>query len=96
MFKNGKLKIFPRQFFRKNFNNPASVLNLDCKLEIELDWNNQKCSVDQFRSASNVTGCICKETPEKFKVGTSISVPITTIDFDSIFVDSCKNCADPG
>ena len=71
------------------------VLNLNCKLELtKLHWDSTICSVDPYRSSENVTGCSCKKTPAKFKVATSISLP-STIDFDTIFMDTCENCADP-
>lgn len=73
-----------------------TVLSLDCKIELKkLLWDGSICAVDKFKSSPSKTGCQCEETPPKFKIATDIVVPISTIDFDSIFISSCDDCAGP-
>ena len=33
------------------------------------------------------------KAPQQFKVSTDIVVPVTSINFDSLFIDPCEDCA---
>ena len=33
------------------------------------------------------------QAPQQFKVSTDIVVPVTSINFDSLFIDPCEDCA---
>ena len=74
----------------------VSVSTLQCRIEVRrLEWDDSICQVDRFASGPEVTACKCSQAPPKFKLTTDVVVPVTKIDFDSVFVGGCEDCADP-